>query len=57
MGRRKTIEDYREENADLKDELAEAQETIEALEDQLDQVAEIVTPPEEEEGDEAEDDD
>ncbi len=46
---RKTIEDYRAEVAELKDQLGELEEENESLQDQLDQVAEIVAPEEEEE--------
>ncbi len=51
---RKTVKDYRSEVADLKDQIADLEEENEALQDQLDQVAEIVTP-EDEDGDEEED--
>ncbi len=53
---RKTIEDYRAEVADLKDEIGELEEENESLQDQLDQIADIAAP-EEEEGDEDEEDD
>jgi len=53
---RKTIEDYRAEIADLKEQLAESEETAEALQDQLDEVAAIVAPAEEEEEEDEDDD-
>lgn len=46
---KKTIQDYRAEIADLKDEISELEEVNEALEDQLDEIANIVAPEEEEE--------
>ena len=52
---RKTVEDYRAEIADLKGEVAELSEENEALQDQLDRVAEIASGEEDEE--EGEDDD
>jgi predicted RNase H-like nuclease (RuvC/YqgF family) len=51
---RKTIDDYRSEVADLKDELAELEVENESLQSQLDEIAEIVSPEEEEEEDEDE---
>ena len=49
MGRTKTIQDYKDQVADLKDEISELEEVNEALEDQLDEIANIVAPEEEEE--------
>ena len=46
---RKTIEDYRAEIADLKDQIGELEEENEALQDQLDQIADIAAPEEGEE--------
>ena len=54
MAARKTIEDYREENAGLKDELADAQDTIEALEEQLGEIADIASGEGEEDEEESE---
>jgi predicted RNase H-like nuclease (RuvC/YqgF family) len=54
---RKTIQDYRAENAELKDQIGELEEENESLQDQLDAVADIVSPAEdedEEQGDEDE---
>jgi predicted RNase H-like nuclease (RuvC/YqgF family) len=56
MARKKTIEDYRAENADLKDQVGELEEENETLQDQLDAVADIISPAEDED-DDGEDDD
>lgn len=49
---KKTIEDYRAEVADLKDQISELGEDNESLQDQLDQIGDIVAGEEEEEDDE-----
>lgn len=46
---RKTIEDYRAENADLKDQVSDLTEENESLQDQLDEIADIVAPAEDDE--------
>jgi predicted RNase H-like nuclease (RuvC/YqgF family) len=51
---RKTLEDYRAENDDLKDQLSDLEDANEALQDQLDDIADIVSP--EDEGDENDED-
>jgi predicted RNase H-like nuclease (RuvC/YqgF family) len=48
---RKTIEDYRAENADLKDQLSDLEEENEGLQDQLDGISEILSPEEPEDED------
>jgi predicted RNase H-like nuclease (RuvC/YqgF family) len=53
---RKTIEDYRAENADLKDQIGDLEEENETLADQLDSIADIAAGEEEgEDEDEADD--
>jgi predicted RNase H-like nuclease (RuvC/YqgF family) len=54
---RKTIQDYRAEVAELKDQVEDLESENEALQDQLDQVVEIVSPPEEEEEEDEDEDD
>lgn len=51
---RKTIQDYRDEVEELKDQVGELAEENESLQDQLDAVAEIVAPAEDEDEDEGE---
>jgi predicted RNase H-like nuclease (RuvC/YqgF family) len=41
---KKTVEDYRAEVADLKDEISDLEQENESLQEQLDQVADIVSP-------------
>ena len=48
---RKSIEDYRDEVADLKAQLADVEEENEALQEQLDSISEILSPEEDEDGD------
>lgn len=50
---RKTIEDYRAEVADLKDQIAELEEENEGRQDQLDAIGDIVAGEEEEEDDDS----
>ena len=52
---RKTIEDYRADIADLKDQIGELEEENETLQDQLDQISDIAAGEEEEEEDERDD--
>jgi predicted RNase H-like nuclease (RuvC/YqgF family) len=47
MRRRKTAENYREENQELKEQVRELEEQNENLQDQLDSIAEIVAPDDE----------
>jgi predicted RNase H-like nuclease (RuvC/YqgF family) len=51
---RKTVEDYRAEVADLKDEISDLEQENESLQGQLDQVADIVSPEEDESDEEDE---
>jgi predicted RNase H-like nuclease (RuvC/YqgF family) len=51
---RKTVEDYRAEVADLKDEISDLEQENESLQEQLDEIADIVSP---EEGESDEDED
>jgi predicted RNase H-like nuclease (RuvC/YqgF family) len=50
---KKTIEDYRAENADLKDQISELAEENENLQDQLDTIGDIVAGEEEEDEDDS----
>ena len=52
MARKKTVEDYREQVAELKDQVGELEEENETLQDQLDAVADIISPEDEEEEEE-----
>ena len=54
---RKTIQDYRAEIAELKDQVEDLESETESLQEQLDQVAEIVSPEEEEEEEDEDEDD
>ena len=54
---RKTIEEYKAEVDDLKDQVSELEEENEALAGQLDEIQEILEPEEEEEEEEEEEDD
>jgi predicted RNase H-like nuclease (RuvC/YqgF family) len=45
---RKTLDDYRDEVADLKDQLADLEDENETLQDQLDEIREILAPEQEE---------
>jgi predicted RNase H-like nuclease (RuvC/YqgF family) len=56
MGRTKTIQDYKDQVADLKGEISELEEENEALAGQLDEIANIVAPEEEEEEEEQDSD-
>lgn len=51
---KKTVEDYRAEVADLKDEISDLEQENESLQEQLDQVADIVSPEESESDEEDE---
>jgi predicted RNase H-like nuclease (RuvC/YqgF family) len=53
----KTIQDYKDDIAGLKDEIAELEETNEELEGQLDAISEILEPEEEEEDETGDGDD
>lgn len=54
---RKTVDDYRAEIADLKDQVGELEEENESLQGQLDEITDIVAPEEEEEEEEEEEQD
>jgi predicted RNase H-like nuclease (RuvC/YqgF family) len=56
MGRTKTIQDYKDQVADLKGEISELEEENEALAGQLDEIANVVAPEEEEKEQEADED-
>ena len=51
---RKTVEDYRDEIADLKGQVSELEEENESLQGQLDEITDIVSPEEESEEEEEE---
>ena len=51
----KTVQDYRDEIADLKDQLGDLEDSNEALQGQLDAIADIASP--EDEGDQEDGDD
>jgi predicted RNase H-like nuclease (RuvC/YqgF family) len=48
----KTVQDYRDEIADLKDQIGDLEDSNEALQGQLDDISDIVSPEEEEEEEE-----